>query len=66
MKNNQIKYWYSSLMKKNYTYIEVLTIKLVETKRNPKAPKHNLCVTSFGYPEKFGICWSLNHKISRN
>jgi len=56
MKNNQIKYWYSSLMKKNYTYIEVLTIKLVETKRNPKAPKHNLCVTSFGYPEKFGIC----------
>lgn len=45
-------------MIKNYTYIEVLNIKLVETERNPnpKAPKHNLCVTSFGYPKKFTIC----------
>lgn len=47
-------------MIKNYTYIEVLNIKLVETERNPnpnpKAPKHNLCVTSIGYPKKFTIC----------
>ena len=39
-------------MIKNYTYIEVLNIKLVETKRNSRAPKHKQCVTSFGYPKK--------------
>jgi len=34
-------------MIKNYTYIEVLNIKLVETKHNHKAPKHYVSLVLF-------------------